>query len=444
MIVEPTEAQTESISRAGSGSVAARVWVAVVCAIALVGLGACGGNGESKDNTTQPPPGGNDLMEDAGGGVDAADAGETAPDVEMPDPDVEPADASEDGGMDTGDLCGGESCGDDETCLDDSCVPRDEAKCQQAEELGELNLGGALTIDESEGFDSEVTDVLDNECTERKDGSSEKVYTFEVPEQAMINYTLSPEGDGNWTSTVDLRQGGCLEAVGEYGRCEGRDSGEVFGPAGSTWYLVVEGDIGDLQAFQLTLEATEACSTGPPGDSACDSGNRYLCERVDGTPTEKKFDCPADCTGGECYGTTCSNPITINGAGDGGSYVGDLAAYSPERNFANADSSCKPNPDAQVEINSPGPEVIFEVTAEADDEIVVDTSGDDHDNLVYITRSCDSDTSNLSCETAWDADGETTWTVPENGTYWVFIDKLNEEAGDPEGGTNMEYNVDVR
>jgi hypothetical protein len=410
--------------------------------MAFVGVVGCGGDDEPEDNNPTVPTA-NDVMEDGGGAVDAADVGETDPDVERPDTDVadvEPQDTSDDSGTDTGDLCGGETCGDDETCLEETCVPRDEAKCQQAEDLGELTMDNSISF--SESFDSDVTDVLDAECTDMKDGSQEKVYTFDLPEQAMINYSVSIEG--NWTSKVELRQGGCLKDNGETARCDGTSSGAVFGQAGSTWHLIVEADIGTPESFDVTLEAGEACSIGPPGDYACDSGNRYLCERVDGTPTEKKFDCPADCTGGECYGTTCSNPITINGTGGGGTYVGDLASYTPERNFANAGSSCKPDPDAQVDINSLGPDVIFEVMAEAGDEIVVDTSGDAHDNLVYITRSCDSDASNLSCETAWDSDSETAWSVPENGTYWVFIDKFSEEAGDPEGGTNMEYSVNVR
>ena len=85
------------------------------------------------------------------------------------------------------------------------------------------------------------------------------------------------------------------------------------------------------------------------------------------------------------------------------------------------------------------------MTADDGDEIVVDSSADPHDNLVYITSMCDPDASGPTCYRTWDADEETGWAVPEAGTYWVVVDKYSLANGDPANDERMfQYEISVR
>ncbi len=427
--------------------------VAVVSILFVVlAASACGEEGDGGSGPIGPPPG----DEDTGADVAVEDAGEM-PDTTPPmdtDPDnsetgTQDVDPMSDGmDLDAGDGGDGMSCGDssceaDEVCNDEQeCVSRRQAKCDAAESVGTLSLGETLQIDDQfSEFGGEETDVLDTACVDSEETTNELVYQFEIEETAQVS--VDYDFMGQWTAGLEFRRGSCLDGEDEYGGCQTGPSPSFYAPGGSTWYLVVEHSAGTPGEFSIDLEAVETCSFGPPGESSCDQGDKYLCERIDGTPTETQFECADGCTDAECAGDSCDNPITVNGAGDGGTFSGDLAGYSADYNFANADESCKPEPDSTDRIDSSGQDVIFEVTAEEGDEISVDTTGDSYANLVYIADFCHAQDADMSCQEAWNDSLEEggTWSVPSDGTYFVFIDRFNSEVQE---GEPFEYQVNVQ
>ena len=406
----------------------------LTCAAAvLLVLGAVGcGNDKDDDNNTVDPPPASDAAD--AGKMDTsetpADAADTA--VDGTTPDGSGSDAGVDAGETDGGSCGGIACGADEVCVEDTCVPKDRAKCDMATDLGALSVGKTKSF--SVDFSVEHGDALETSCGGSQE-ADEKVYMFQAPsgKHAQVDVQTSFQS-GNGDVNLEFRQGKCLLGqdgdLGEYGTCMDTDR-SVFTPQGSTWYLVVENDGGTDVTVDVELTPGAACSFGGYGDYGCKMDDRYLCEKVNDAPNEKKFACPTGCTGGRCVGDSCQNPIVIDGmSGNSGTAMsGDLAGFTGKVNFANGQDSCKVG---GIKPDSFGPEVYFKIEAKKGQTIEFDFSessiSSQNDNLIYLTDSCNTKVGMMACRETWDQQEASSWTAPADGTYWLIVDKFSRAA----------------
>lgn len=405
--------------------------------IALMGAVCAGlllaGCGSGKDEDDGSPPSSGYDVSDTGTDTTAptdTDTSDTGEDGRSGPPDIDTGTAPQD--ADGGDdLCGETTCGADELCVDDSCVDAAQAQCDAASDLGTLEHGSSNTLTASGSFDG-ARDGLETTCASTSD-APERIYTFEVAKSSQIE--VSTDFQGSFDAKLEFRQGEC--ELGEDGLEENEqclDSGRSFyAPAGSTWFLVVERDVGSGGSFDVDLTASPACSFGGLGSYGCKQGDRYLCERVNGSINEKQFSCASDCESGRCDGDSCGNPITIT-ASSGGVFRGDLAAYTPKWNFSN-NSTCKVNGTA---VDTGGAEVVFELPGlQKNDKVSIDTSGDAHDNYLYVTRSCASSVGQFTCVETADSE-QFTFTAPDPGDYYLIVDKGAVAPGP------FEYQVEIK
>jgi hypothetical protein len=375
------------------------------------GGGAADTAGGEEPDTTEATDTGSVIdtqMSGQGDGQDGPD-GDATGDTSMSSMDGGDAGEDADGVV----SCGGQVCGQGESCYMDQCVPNKQVKCNNAQDLGTLQLNKTTQI--SDSFAGYTEDFMKTQCA-GGDQNPEKVYKFTVATHSQIDFEASFSG---FDAKLEFRQDQCLGDPGEYGSC--RDSnGTFFAPAGTNFYLVVEQDVGVGGDFTIDLTAKPSCSFGAYGEYGCKMGNRYLCEKVNQQPKEKKFVCPAGCTGGECTGGSCSNPIVIQAQqGFSKTYSGSLEAYTSNMNFKNANMTCSVQTQKP---NSLGPEVIFKVQGVKQGQTIkVDTNADSNANLTYITNNCSGTVSGVTCA----ATGQETasMTAQTAGDYFIYIDK---------------------
>ena len=328
--------------------------------------------------------------------------------------------------------CGDTTCGPEETCVNDmKCLPANQVKCDNAQDLGTLQIGKTKTINDS--FKNDSDDALETNCSGSK-GSPEKVYKFEAPSSSHAQIDVKTNFKGQFDAKLEFRQGKCLRSgdkIGEYGQCIDSDT-SVFVPKGSTFYLVVENDVGMGGDFTIEMTPGAACSFGAYGEYGCKMGDRYLCEQVNNQPNEKKFACPAGCNNARCNGDSCSNPIVIkkSSSNNGKLLQGDLSGFRNRINFKNAPMTCSVN---GVQANSLGPEVYYKIEADKGDTLSFDVSESSvstvNDNLIYLSNNCKSSPGQFACKKTWDKE-KGSWTATKKGTYWLVVDKFSTAAND--------------
>lgn len=329
-------------------------------------------------------------------------------------------DATEPDGGGT-DGCSDVACDDGEMCVEGECRNLGTYQCESAEELGTLTPGGSGGLTASGSFEGDLLDGLETSCA-TSEAAPEQVYEFRVAGDSQIDVESTFEGE--FDAKVEFRRGDCLEpAGGEHEVC--LDSDRSFhAPGGTTWYLVVEQDVGRGGSFEIELSARETCSAGGLGEYTCDGGDRVLCQESGGEIRGERFTCAGGCEGSRCAGDSCSNSIVVTGS-NGGVFEGELDAYEPKWNFGK-NATCGVN---GTSVDSAGNEVVFEIpSVEAGDTIEVDTSSDQHDNLVYITRDCFSSVGQFTCVDT--ADSEVfSHEAESDGTYFVIVDKFSRSSG---------------
>lgn len=377
------------------------VTVVLVCA-------ACGSE-STPDRTTNPADGPNASQQD--------------------DPtSASPTSSQDPGEKVTGRACIGMTCGAGERCLDGQCVSATTAACKGATELGSLQAGEPLRI--SGSFGAGADDVLETACA-GTESAPEKVYTFDVPAASRVD--VSTNIRGAWDAKLEFRKGDCTSGndADDGGICMDTDR-SFFAPKKSTWFLIVEHDVGPPGDFTIDLKAKKSAVSQAVGTYGCEKGDRYLVEQFDGKVQKKRFDCPAGCSSGDCRGDTCSNPIVVDGQ-KGVSYKGELAAFTPKLNFEEGNKTCVVD---GVQAVSLGSEVIFKVEdVEKGQTIDVDTTGDRHDNLVYFTNNCRTEPAEFAC--AGTGGNNASFEAPDDGDYWVVVDKFSNAAG------KFEYEISV-
>ena len=412
-------------------------WNRLVClfvgAALAVGLAACNGKngkdagakdtGEQVQDTGIP---GYDATFDTSSPVDSDSQGM---DSSQPD-DSTATDADGTAGDVMREKCGNTTCGPKETCVNDTkCMPANRVKCDNAKDLGTLQIGKTKTINGS--FKKEPDDSLSTNCAQAQ--GPEKVYKFQAPTGSHAEIDVKID-EGNQTDVkLEFRQGKCLRSgdkIGEHGDCIDTDT-SVFVPKGETFYLVVENDAGMGGDFTIEMTPGKACSFGGFGDYGCKMGDRYLCERVSGMPKETKQACPAPgCNNAECVGSTCSDPIVVtkSNGNSGKAMKGNLDANTNRLNFGNGNMTCSHVNMSSMPVNSNGAEVYFKIEADKGDTISFTLGPSGNDTLAYLTNSCKSNPSQISCVETWDAQTGS-WTANKKGTYWLIVDRFSAVAG---------------
>jgi len=386
-------------------------------------LSACGSSGGDGGGPATNP--GYDTAADTGEDADGGTPVDGGVDGEI----AEDSAGGDGGGRDTdtgnsGTECGEVRCQPNEVCLQEECVSEAVAKCSTAPDRGVLGVGETLTITGT--FDGEgATNALSTSCAGR-DMVPEKVYKFEVAESSRLD--LSTDWPSGFDAKVEFRRGSCREASSEATTCRDRDD-PVWVEGGTEVSMVVENDSGGTGEFEIDLTASSA-PCRPRSTSCASSSSVELCRVQDGSPTPVELSCPTTCSSGSCAGTSCSNPIEV---AESERFTGDLGAFDAPKNFKNA-SNCGVGSSSGAEPDSRGSEVIFSVEMEEGETLTVDTSNDDLDNLIFVTGSCESDVSEMSCLASADQDSSgadklSGWTAPSPGTYFVFVDKWSFTQG---------------
>ena len=394
----------------------------LVGAVVLSLSAACGPKGGGGGNGVNAPP-----AEDSG-------PADTTPDVEYPPTrdasDVGVTDTADIGSEVSGDVyagdlgdgggeCGGKSCGMDEVCQNQQCVKLGKVKCMSANDQGSLSPGGSLKIEGS--FEGMVSDGLETSCA----GTSqvpERVYSFSVTDDSLLNFTSN--FPGNFDAKIEFRLGDCFGPDSGNVACRDRDR-RVWVPGGETVYMIVENDVGDGGDFSVDLTAEAAACN--PNTYSCDSQqDLQYCQWKNQTATPITFGCPDTCSQAECSGTTCGNAITVNKSK---TYSGDLEAFQAKKNFEHAKANCNVGQNNNSVPSTAGPEVIFKVPMQAGETLDVDTTGDERDNVIFITETCPKKVSMASCLASTDDEKLTGWSAPSSGTYYVIVDKWSIAKG---------------
>jgi hypothetical protein len=382
---------------------------------ALMGMvGACGDSGDPPENDIdltppEPLPDVADIEEDTN---DASDAGSDMGDLAEDTDDQDGGDAQDMGSDgDTGpELCGGEECGPQEMCENDVCKLPASVQCNGATDKGSVAVGETITL--SGDFTGDIGDGLTTSCSGDRPEKPEMVYSFTVEENSLFEMTT--DFPGAFDAKVEFRRSSCENPAADKTVCRDDDTG-FWAAAGETVYAVVEHDSGPADSFTVDLTA-KAAPCNPDTSSCNGQGNLNYCDFNSGNISEVEYQCPAGCQNGACTGDSCSDPIVVTG--NGGTYQGDLQAYTDDMDFDDATRCRISDPQPPTE----GAELVFEVALQAGETVSVDASNDSADNLIFISSSCGADVSNFACFEATNNETES-MTAPEATTVYVIVDK---------------------
>lgn len=322
------------------------------------------------------------------------------------------------------DACADVECEPDRMCVKGVCVLADlGVACRDAEDLGELDVSGPVTIaGDTTGF----SDSLTTTCA-ADDGFSgaDRAYRFTVPSAVRVDAVLQTSSGIDWVAEV--RTGGC-ESTASVLTCSDNEQFPFVAQPGIDYWLVVEPYAGiDEGAFELDLSFTAQQCT-PPGGRTCDGDDVLVCQ---GGTSQARHACATGCAGGGCGGDSCATAYAVDGPV---TLSGDTSAYSETLDFG-GQASC--SMDGDQGISTPGSEVVLLLRGlTAGETVTVDAStNDDNDNAIFVQETCGD--SNV-CLAAQDLEDRLEFQVPADGDYYVVIDKL---TSSPKAFT---YSVDIQ
>jgi len=183
-----------------------------------------------------------------------------------------------------------------------------------------------------------------------------------------------------------------------------------------TRYLVIDTaadqNFGDVE---VTVEYKDVICT-PDMDQCSQSGNVETCNQY-GTAYAQSATCGLGCNAGSCLGEVCADAVDIPNDGNEYTYTFSLSDFAADYDIDGA--GCM---DSSFD-DSPGPEAVFKVNANAGD--IFDLSWDTGDDpALYVSTDCQNLKS--SCVYGVEDFGSATldeqFAVSNAGTYYIFTD----------------------
>lgn len=409
----------------------------ILLVIGLVGCGSDddldGGNNISSNNSNSNNSNGTVLD----GGTDATDA----TDAPVADADVDLQDtfeADSGGDADAGGTIDGDAevdssdaegecpqvpCAQAETCQDGVCVADTaSAKCGAAEDLGQLALGDTLTIDDSL---RNASDLLTTTCGAAE--GEEAIFRFSVDETVQVHFSAT--WHGQFDGVVEFRKDSCEVPASANDPCFDHEQRSFRAEPGHDYYMIVEKSVGRAHDFTIELEVDEAGCV--PGTDECTSDTLTRCLS---NGNEENYECADECNAAatHCRGDTCEEAIVVTAPA---TFTGDTAGYHGAYEFYDI-TACEVDGSS---VNTPGQEVVFVLpNLNAGQAVTVDAAtNDSNSNAIFITGECGRP-DEISCLATTFVDEVLTWTVPADGTYYVFVDRVSSVA------STFQYSIDIQ
>ena len=265
----------------------------------------------------------------------------------------------------------------------------------------------------------------------------ERVFEFQVDKPARLTATLRPKDNTAWV--LETRRGACTDAQTLF--CSANVNAYTIAlEPGRTYYLVAEPQRQDAAGeFELDLKLTPLVCL-PVGGTTCAGADVALCEA--GGERQTTYTCGAPCSMNHCGADLCANAVTVSA----GTFrlSGQAKAYKNSLNFKDATRCVNPDtlilpefeepipqPGSPGNIDTPGQDVVFRLPGlRRGQKLTVDASndvGDQADSAIFVLNSCDV----MDCRVGLDiGDKLTQWSVPEDGDYFVVVDRVRSSDAD--------------
>ncbi|MGM0556663.1 MAG: hypothetical protein ACQEVA_09830 [Myxococcota bacterium] len=189
-----------------------------------------------------------------------------------------------------------------------------------------------------------------------------------------------------------------------------------YSALGETVYLVVDSDnASDTDSFILDVEVNTAeCVTG---DARCTtSGDAEICSISRTWETEE---CYFGCSNATCEpppNDTCATATVVPTDGTTHVYEGPMDAYNDDYDIDGA--SCMPS---SVD-NSPGPDAVYSVDAQANDIINITWTPPDEASLYIVTDCADIKATCVAGNESFTSPTSIEYVAPADDTYYIVAD----------------------
>jgi hypothetical protein len=193
-------------------------------------------------------------------------------------------------------------------------------------------------------------------------------------------------------------------------------SAGYYSALGETVYVVVDSDnANDTDSFILDVEVSTAeCVTG---SARCNqAGNAEVCTI---SRTWEEQDCYFGCAAGSCQpapNDTCATATNVPVDGTTYNFQGPMNAYSNDYDINGA--SCMPNSFD----DSPGPDAVYRVDAQASDIIDVTWNPPDDASLYIVTDCASLGSSCVAGNESFSSSTSIQYVVPSDGVYYIIAD----------------------
>jgi hypothetical protein len=276
-------------------------------------------------------------------------------------------------------------------CMNGVCTEIPTVSCDEVIEAN--NDGGANSIS------------FYPSCAAWGESAPELLYAFTPETDDSVNLALS-----GLSADLDLF---IITDPNDGSSCIAHGDSSVNGlavTAGTTYYIVVDGLVGAVSDFRLTIDCLSVCPDPQCGDHKCGPAPGPLCSGwTCGT-------CPggSSCTGGECVALPECVPMGIIGCGE--VVAGDTSTGT---NNVSSYPAC-------VGWDESGPELVYEWIPSVDDRVLVElnilTAGADLDVFV-LEGGCISD----RCLAY--GDDRTSFEAKAGFTYYIVVEGFGGAAG---------------
>lgn len=321
------------------------------------------------------------------------------------DGDGDDSDANGDGD-EVDDPCAEVSCGIGEVCVEGTCIANADAgySCAEPFDLGVLNEEGTFTKTVNPAGQP---NTLNTSCSV-DDQSPQAVFRFTVETPTEVTFNTAPTDPEIPIPVIvrEVRVDSCISGAVE--TCTNNNNRGFTAQPGKTYFLIMEANQGqDINFFDLEYTAAPAICA-PPGARTCSEGQIEVC--FGGTEV-LTHECAEGCSGDECAGNRCENALEVRSST---TFTGEFPAY--ENLFDTSNSpTCSTSGST---VSSPGRDLVFSLPEMiAGQGLSVSLEGF---NLAVIgVMSTCSETP--ECIAAESRTGELSWTVPQDGSYYLFV-----------------------
>lgn len=189
-----------------------------------------------------------------------------------------------------------------------------------------------------------------------------------------------------------------------------------YSALGETVYLVVDSDsASDTDAFVLDVEVNTAeCSTGATRCNA--DGDAEVCTISRSWQTQE---CYFGCTSGVCDGPpndTCATATPVPNDGSTYTFTGPMDAYANDYDIDGA--SCM----SSSFDDSPGPDAVYSVTAQANDIFDITWTPPDEASLYIVTDCADLANTCVAGDETFSTPISLQYIAPADGVYYIVAD----------------------